>query len=202
MKKIEKERKWLLKGEPACTPYKKLAIWQFYDPSARYRFQTPYPITEGYVFNFMPLSKLHEVWKLILQITGIGLPMESPELEHPEAKWVHTVKVEIDKGEYDEDEKDIQTGFMPVPKGVFNAPQALSKIRWIFHNMGRKWELDVYTGMHLVTLEMEMDPSEAIDDPKHLEDMPLFLKELIIMEVTGDRRFSNKALAGKNPFYE
>ncbi|KJF67313.1 MULTISPECIES: CYTH domain-containing protein [Rhizobium] len=68
----------------------------------------------------------------------------------------------------------------------------IEKTRHTVDHRGFTWEVDVFEGIYqgLVVAEVEMDDENA--DP----DLPSWLGK----EVTGDRRFSNQALAMDSPY--
>lgn len=63
------------------------------------------------------------------------------------------------------------------------------KTRYVYKNGGLKWEIDKYHDINLVTLEVELD------DIKQKINIPEVIEEQIIVEVTGQRVFSNYNLA-------
>ena len=67
--------------------------------------------------------------------------------------------------------------------------KSLSKTRYILEENGLNWEVDVYDGISLVTLEVELsDINQEIIIPGIIEDE-------IIMEVTGTKELTNYNLS-------
>lgn len=65
----------------------------------------------------------------------------------------------------------------------------ITKTRHIFKHDGRVFELDVFHNVQLIVLEIEnVEMTDVIN-------MPDWLKDYVMMEVTGDERFSNSKLA-------
>ncbi len=70
----------------------------------------------------------------------------------------------------------------------------ITKTRHVYEHGGLKWEVDLYHDVKLVTLEVELDDiNQEITIPEIIE------KEMIV-EVTGQRVFSNQNLSIKEEF--
>lgn len=67
----------------------------------------------------------------------------------------------------------------------------ISKFRHIL-TVGYKLEIDYFKDMHLIVLEIELNTADDLKTELHL---PLWLKDEIIVEVTGMKEFSNYNLA-------
>ena len=67
--------------------------------------------------------------------------------------------------------------------------KTITKIRQIYNYNGLKFEIDIFADLSLVIMEVELD---SIDQEI---EIPGFLKELIIIEVTGIKEFNNSSLA-------
>jgi CYTH domain-containing protein len=65
----------------------------------------------------------------------------------------------------------------------------ITKSRYIYIQNGLKWEVDHFSDMKLVIMEVELD---SIDQKI---EIPQFLQDLIIYEVTGIKEFNNSSLA-------
>lgn len=106
----------------------------------------------------------------------------------------HTIKTNISKGVNIEEEKELtQEEFNNLLKN-FKKPQCryLSKNRFIFTNGELKWEVDFFkNGNHLIIAEIE------IPDENYNLIIPDFIKEKILLEVTGIKQFSSRSLANK-----
>jgi CYTH domain-containing protein len=69
------------------------------------------------------------------------------------------------------------------------AKKSITKTRNIFLQNGLKWEVDEFISVKLVIMEVELD---SIDQPI---EIPGFLQDLIIYEVTGIKEFNNSNLS-------
>lgn len=198
-KKIEKERKWLLKMPSAQQPDEMIAMWQFY-ADKRLRFQTQLRRAKyggfecpDWIMREIGLHHLFMAWQNIGKKYALKVPGHG--------EWVSNEKLKIAKGEFDETEELLQNLFEPLPAQVAEAEFAISKLRHNYYHSNRKWEMDVMgDGLRLCFLEMEMDEKEDINDPQHIVDMPEHLRSLVVKEVTGDNLFSNRAISIENPF--
>lgn len=65
------------------------------------------------------------------------------------------------------------------------------KVRRVFEQDGLKWEVDEYSDVALVTLEVELD------DINQEITIPEVIKKELIAEVTGQKEFSNQSLSIK-----
>ena len=67
----------------------------------------------------------------------------------------------------------------------------IDKKRLVYKDGGLKWEVDEYYGLKLVTLEVELDDiNQEITIPKLIDGD-------VIIEVTGEKKFSNYSLSSK-----
>ncbi len=107
----------------------------------------------------------------------------------------HTIKKNISPGVNEEEEKLITSEefnqFVTKCK-TSSESRYISKERLVFKNNDLKWEVDVFNnGHHLIVAEVEL-PSLDFDI-----DMPKFIKDKLLMEVTGLKQFGNKNLSNK-----
>jgi CYTH domain-containing protein len=110
------------------------------------------------------------------------------------AYFVHTIKKSIDVGINDEQEKYMgQKEFNQfVEDCKLNHSRYISKRRFIYFDGDLKWEVDLFTGgHHLIVAELEIP---TID---FQFDLPKFISDKLIMEVTGFKQFSNRNLSNK-----
>lgn len=84
--------------------------------------------------------------------------------------------------EYQIQEEEYQEAHKTRKKG-------LVKSRYVYLQNGLKWEVDDFSGMKLVMMEVELN---SIDQEIVIPD---FLQDLIIMEVTGMKEFNNSNLS-------
>lgn len=90
-----------------------------------------------------------------------------------------------DEWEYEIPLKDAREMVDRVTEGI-----VIKKLRYNVDYQGRKWEVDVFEGVHqgLILAEVELESADA------LLDIPPFIGE----EVTGDVRYYNSVLSGMN----
>ena len=108
--------------------------------------------------------------------------------------YVHTVKKSISKGVNMEDEKLISEKeyikFLNNCKNSFQESRYITKERWCYKQNELKWEVDIFhSGHHLVVAEIE------IPKKTYKVVLPNFIKEKLLLEVTGMKQFSNKNLS-------
>jgi len=108
--------------------------------------------------------------------------------------FVHTIKRNIGKGINEEDEKIISADdfnkFVDKCKNEKSQARYISKERLIYLQDDLKWEVDVFNnGHHLIVAEIEIP---TID---YTVEMPDFIKDKLLIEVTGLKQFSNKNLS-------
>jgi len=84
--------------------------------------------------------------------------------------------------EYNITEEEYQEAYKSKKKQI-------TKSRYVYLQNGLKWEVDDFSDMKLVTMEVELN---SIDQEIVIPD---FLQELIIMEVTGIKEFNNSNLS-------
>ena len=66
------------------------------------------------------------------------------------------------------------------------------KKRYVYKEGGLNWEIDEYLEIKMATIEVELD------DINQEIKIPKFLKDLIIIELTGKKEFSNHSLSLKS----
>jgi CYTH domain-containing protein len=110
--------------------------------------------------------------------------------------YVHTIKKTVSKGVNMEDEKNITLEefnlFLDRCKTPGQESRFISKERWLYPVGDLKWEVDIFhSGHHLVVAEIE------IPRKNYKITIPDFIKEKLLLEVTGLKQFSNKNLSNK-----
>ncbi|MBA3984989.1 MAG: hypothetical protein H0X63_00045 [Flavobacteriales bacterium] len=110
-------------------------------------------------------------------------------------KWIHTIKKTISKGVNLEDEKEITeeeyNTFVTRCKNG-ESGRFLSKKRYLYLDNGLTWELDVFTSnIALIIAEVELPKKNF-----KLE-IPKFIEEILLLEVTALKQFSNRSLSYK-----
>lgn len=108
--------------------------------------------------------------------------------------WIHTVKKSIGKGVNIEDEKNITKEQFNEFKenchsGNFES-KFIQKERHIYKYGDLKWEVDKFlSGYSLIVAELE------IPKKRYKIDFPQFIMDVLLLEVTGLKQFSNKSLS-------
>lgn len=108
--------------------------------------------------------------------------------------FVHTIKKSIDVGVNDEQEKSMtQKEFNQfVEDCKIGQSRYISKRRFVYEDGELKWEVDLFTGgHHLIVAEIEI-PTVDFEF-----ELPKFITDNLIMEVTGFKQFSNRNLSNK-----
>ena len=102
----------------------------------------------------------------------------------------HTIKNSISKGVCEEIEKEIND--IEYQFYLNKCSKMINKTRFIYNiDNNLKWEVDKYTHINLIVAEIE------IPDINHKVKLPNWIKDRLIMEVTGIKEFSNRSLADK-----
>jgi CYTH domain-containing protein len=104
-------------------------------------------------------------------------------------KFYHTIKRNIKPGVNFEDEKEIQR--VEFYKYLQNSKSYIAKDRHNYYIGDLKWEIDVFRDINLIIAEVEL-PRED-----YKLEIPNFIKDLMVMEVTEFKDFSNKRLSRK-----
>lgn len=155
-------------------------------------------IERKYLLKAMPDKKPDQVikieqwyWKNSL---GIWERVRKCETNTNEIYFVHTIKKTISKGVNMEDEKiisiDEYNDFLSRCKFSESESRYITKERWVYQEGNLKWEVDIFhSGHHLVVAEIE------IPKKSYKVDIPYYIKEKLLLEVTGLKQFSNKNLS-------
>lgn len=107
-------------------------------------------------------------------------------------KYIHTIKQSVRPGVCKEDEHPILKDFFKKSLEKYkNEALVIEKTRYIIKHKGLKFEIDLYHGIQLVTLEVELPRMNY-----HIE-FPAGLADEIIYELTGIKQFSNQSLSFK-----
>lgn len=113
-----------------------------------------------------------------------------------EKKWIHTVKTSMGKGINMEDEKLIsEEEFLDfknlcLTKG--SESRQIFKTRHIYPNGKLYWEVDEFhNDYRLIVAEIE------IPNKDYKVEIPKYVSDLILLEVTGLKQFSNRSLSLK-----
>jgi CYTH domain-containing protein len=110
--------------------------------------------------------------------------------------YIHTVKKSVSKGVNMEDEYEMTKEQFESFRKKCMSPgiesKHISKERWIYKDGDLKWEVDKFnSGYHLIIAEIE------IPNKKYDLKIPKFIEDIMLLEVTGLKQFSNRALSLK-----
>ena len=106
---------------------------------------------------------------------------------HPKYVYTHTIKSPHSEMAANEDECEItEEKFNEFRK---KSRRKLTKDRSVYEHDGLKFEVDKFDHIHLIIMEVEL-PSEDYDF-----EIPGFIQDEIICEITGKKEFSNSNLA-------
>lgn len=110
--------------------------------------------------------------------------------------YIHTIKKSVMKGVNMEDEKNLTKKQFEKfkEKCLDNSSESkhISKERWVYSHNGLKWEVDKFnSGYNLIIAEIE------IPTKNFKIEFPKFMKDIILLEVTGLKQFSNRSLSLK-----
>lgn len=110
-------------------------------------------------------------------------------------KYIHTIKKSISKGVNLEDEYFMtESEFKSFKKSCLESKDSkfLSKERWIYPNGDLLWEVDKFINNHyLIIAEIE------IPTKRFKIDIPNFISDKLLLEVTDFKQFSNRSLSNK-----
>ena len=111
-------------------------------------------------------------------------------------RWIHTIKTKISDFSNEEVEKDItKLEYEEFKKGFRenkSNSRYIKKERWIYPDGDLYWEVDIFKDKcHIIIAEIEI-PSEDYD-----LNIPEFISKKTLLEVTGQKLFSNRSLSVK-----
>lgn len=161
MAKLEIERKFLLKRIPESVGLPKYDIVQYYGND----------LIGDFRLRIQREAQFHE---------------NGPDMV---PKYILTRKKKVSKGVFEEDEREVDWIFFANYMPLYDT--MITKYRYVIEQDGLKFEVDKYTSLHLVTLEVELPTiKHKFSFPKKLE-----MHWNLIKEVTGDKAFSNRMLS-------
>ena len=142
-----------------------------------------FPATELDTVGF----KCYEIYQYYYLIDGVRKRYRMrQDTDTFEREYFETMKTVLSPGVFEEIERNItQEEFFEISKANKGYGSVISKNRFVVNQNGLDWEIDRYLNVDLVTLEVELD------DINQEIEIPDFLEEIIIMEVTGIEEFSN-----------
>ncbi len=111
-------------------------------------------------------------------------------------KYIHTVKKSVSKSVNIEDEHDLTfKQFISFKNKCYKTPddsKYIKKTRYIYKDGSLKWEIDEFNNDYkliIAEIEIPRQDYEVI--------IPDYLKDLVLIEVTGMKPFSNRSLSLK-----
>jgi CYTH domain-containing protein len=127
--------------------------------------------------------------------SGIWERARSWDSDVNDTKYIHTVKKSVSKGVNLEDEYFMtKDEFNKFKKHCLTVAEYrhISKERWIYPDGNLYWEVDVFnSGYNLIIAEIE------IPIKSYKLNIPDFIKEKMLLEVTEMKQFSNRSLSKK-----
>jgi len=110
--------------------------------------------------------------------------------------WIHTIKKSVSKGVNIEDEKALtKDEFLKFTKNCLepkSESRYITKERYIYKDGDLKWEIDKFdNGYHLIIAEIE------IPKKNFKVQIPEYIKQVLLIEVTGMKQFNNRNLSIK-----
>jgi CYTH domain-containing protein len=110
--------------------------------------------------------------------------------------YIHTVKKSVSKGVNLEDERFLTEKEFEDFKShcLLSTTESrfITKERWIYPDGKLYWEVDMFnSGHHLIVAEIE------IPTKNHKINIPKFIEDKLLLEVTGLKQFSNRNLSNK-----
>lgn len=109
-------------------------------------------------------------------------------------KYIHTIKKSVSKGVNMEDEYEMTQEQFEEFRAKCYEPNTesrhISKERWVYNDGSLRWEVDLFkSGYHLIVAEIET-PTKKYD-----LEIPKFIQDVLLLEVTGLKQFSNRSLS-------
>jgi CYTH domain-containing protein len=109
--------------------------------------------------------------------------------EGEDVKCFHTKKTKIDAMSSEEIELEISLEEGQKMIEACEIPREIDKVRWVKEYGDLKWEIDEFRNLDLIIAEIELPTRDtAVELPQEIQDV-------LIMEVTGMKEFSNSNLA-------
>jgi CYTH domain-containing protein len=155
-------------------------------------------IERKFLVKSLPTKKVDDVFKIeqfyLKNPEGIWERARTYHSDKTGDKYIHTIKKSVSKGVNMEDEHEMtQKEFEDFRDLCFKPgveSKHISKERWIYKDGNLKWEVDVFkSGYHLIVAEIE------IPHRKYDLKIPKFIQEIMLLEVTGLKQFSNRSLS-------
>ena len=108
--------------------------------------------------------------------------------------FTHTIKKYVSDGVYEETEKVITKEEYDVISKNNPDAKVVLKNRYVYPHNELKWEIDTFHTDNLTIAEIEL-PNE-----EYILEIPEFITNVMVKEVTGDKQYKNENIAKKNPW--
>ena len=156
-------------------------------------------IERKFLLKAMPDKEPSEVIKIeqfyLKNSSGIWERARSWNSNKNGMKYIHTVKKSISKGVNLEDEylmTEDEFDKFKTQCQYAKESKYISKERWIYPDGNLYWEVDMFnSGHHLIVAEIE------IPTKRFKVNIPDFIAEKLLLEVTEYKQFSNRSLSNK-----
>lgn len=146
-------------------------------------------IERKYILKRLPYFTPDQVLSIMQFYTSAGSRYRSStNMETKNTFFYKTDKTPVSDGVNEEIESEIHQ--LEFYYNMQHAVKALHKVRHVFRWVGYKFELDVFSHhKELVLMEVEL---KSMDEEF---EIPTFLQELILEEVTGQKEYNNFQIA-------
>ena len=149
-------------------------------------------LPKNVIENYVKKLQILEIVQYYFFIDNIWQRYRVVNQEGEKTKYIHTKKNTISTGTNYEWEKTVsKVEFLKKQKEHSKEHAVIHKTRYVIKHKGLKFEIDVFHGMSMVMLEVELPTL-------HFQfEYPDGLLEEIVFEATGMKQFSNFTLALK-----
>jgi CYTH domain-containing protein len=106
-------------------------------------------------------------------------------------EYIKTIKKDVSEGVAGEKEWDLTEA--EFKKAVKKSTKKITKIRYIKKAGKLKWEIDIFDSINVIIAEVELKTKKELKTIK----VPKFIKDVLILDITGIKAFSNFNLADK-----
>lgn len=157
-------------------------------------------IERKFLVKSLPNKKFNDLFKIeqyyLKNSEGIWERARTYHSDKSGDMYIHTIKKSVSKGVNMEDEYEMTKDQFEEFRQKCYLPNVesrhISKERWIYKDNQLKWEVDVFkSGYNLIVAEIE------IPHKKYDLKFPKFMEDIILLEVTGLKQFSNRQLSLK-----
>ena len=121
------------------------------------------------------------------EVVRIRRTLETKKRKTVSVEYMHTTKTRV--SDMAVIEKEVNLTYDEYYDLLLASKRKIGKYRYIKKVGKLKWEIDVFTSLNLIIAEIEL-PNE-----EHDLEIPEWLKEVMLLEVTGMHQFSNSNLS-------